>query len=34
MIYIDTKSTDPYYNFACEVYISTERTFEDDVFLI
>jgi len=34
MIYIDTKSTDPYYNFACEVYFSTERTFEDDVFLI
>lgn len=34
MIYIDTKSTDPYYNFGCEVYFSTERTFEDDVFLI
>ncbi len=34
MIYIDTKSTDPYYNFACEVYFSTERTFSDDVFLI
>ncbi|MBQ8185754.1 MAG: lipoate--protein ligase [Clostridia bacterium] len=34
MIYIDTKSTDPYYNFACEVYFSTEKTFSDDVFLI
>ena len=34
MIYIDTKSTDAYYNFGCEYYFSTEKQFDDDVFLM
>lgn len=34
MIYIDTKSADPYYNFGCEYYFSTEKDLGDDVFLM
>ena len=34
MIYIDTKSTDAYYNFGCEYYFSTEKQLEGDVFLM
>ena len=34
MIYIDTKSADPYYNFGCEYYFATEKDLGDDVFLM
>lgn len=34
MIYIDTKSTDPFYNFACEVYFGSEKILDDDVFMV
>lgn len=34
MIYIDTKSTDPFYNFGCEVYFGSEKILDDDVFMI
>ena len=34
MIYIDTNSTDAYYNFGCEYYFSTEKKLDDDVFLM
>lgn len=34
MIYIDTKSTDAYYNFGCEYYFSTEKQLSDDVFMM
>ena len=34
MIYIDTKSTDPFYNFGCEVYFWSEKLLGDDVFLV
>ena len=34
MIYINTKSADPYYNFGCEYYFSTEKILPDDVFLM
>ena len=33
MVYIDTHSTDVYYNFGCEYYFATEKIFEDTVFL-
>lgn len=33
MVYIDTNSTDVYYNFGCEYYFATEKIFEDTVFL-
>ncbi len=33
MIYIDTKSTDVYYNFGCEYYFAKEKIFKDTVFL-
>lgn len=34
MIYIDTKSTDVYYNFGVEYYFSREKNLGDDVFLM
>ena len=34
MIYIDTKSTDVYYNFGVEYYFSREKNLRDDVFLM
>lgn len=34
MIYIDTKSTDIFYNMACETYFGSEKILDDDVFLI
>lgn len=33
MVYIDTGSTDVYYNFGSEYYFATEKIFEDVVFL-
>ncbi len=33
MIYIETNSTDAYYNFAVEYYFTTEKQFEETVFL-
>jgi len=33
MVYIDTNSTDVYYNFGCEYYFATEKIFEDTVSL-
>jgi len=34
MIYVDTKSMDPFYNFGCEVYFGSEKILDDDVFLV
>ena len=34
MIYIDTKSTDVFYNFGVEYYFSREKKLDDDVFLM
>lgn len=34
MIYIDTKSTDVFYNFGCEYYFATEKHLSDDIFLM
>lgn len=34
MIYIDTKSTDVYYNFGCELYFATEKNLGDESFLM
>ena len=34
MIYCDTKSTDIYYNLACELYFASEKILPDDVFLM
>lgn len=34
MIYINTRSTDPFYNFGCEVYFGSEKLLGDDVFLV
>ncbi|MGN0483628.1 MAG: lipoate--protein ligase [Lachnospiraceae bacterium] len=33
MIYIDTTSTDPYFNFGLEYYLITEKKFDEPVFL-
>lgn len=33
MIYIETGSTDPYFNFGLEYYLITEKMFEEPVFL-
>ena len=33
MVYIETGSTDVYYNFGCEYYFASEKKFEDTVFL-
>ena len=33
MIYIDTASSDVYYNFGCEYYFAAEKIFKDTVFL-
>ncbi len=34
MIYVNTNSTDVYYNFGCEYYFATEKRLSDDVFLL
>ena len=33
MIYIETGSTDPYFNFGLEYYLITEKKFSEPVFL-
>lgn len=33
MIYIDSNSTDVYFNFALEYYLISEKKFDDDIFL-
>ena len=34
MIYVQTNSTIPYYNFACEYYLAFEKNLGDDVFML
>lgn len=34
MIYTETNSTVPYYNFACEYYLAFEKNLGDDVFML
>lgn len=34
MIYAETNSTVPYYNFACEYYLAFEKNLGDDVFML
>ena len=34
MIYTETNSTLPYFNFACEYYLAFEKNLGDDVFML